>query len=82
MLQRRDNLPETLRKPRMLTSVVAIRVPEEFGSVDAITSMFRPYGVIALVRLLRKGKDVSTQYICLFSHILEAFFVDIKHQNI
>ena len=58
-VKRRDNLPETLRKPRMLTSVVAIRVPEEYGSVDAITSMFRPYGIIALVRLLRKGKDVS-----------------------
>ena len=59
-VKRRDNLPETLRKPRMLTSVVAIRVPEEYGSVDQITSMFRPYGIIALVRLLRKGKDVST----------------------
>lgn len=59
-VKRRDNLPETLRKPRMLTSVVAIRVPEEFGSVDAITSMFRPYGVIALVRLLRKGKDIPS----------------------
>ena len=58
-VKRRDNLPETLRKPRMLTSVVAIRVPEDFGSVDQITSMFRPYGIIALVRLLRKGKDVS-----------------------
>ena len=60
-VKRRDNLPETLRKPRMLTSVVAIRVPEEYGSVDQITSMFRAYGVIALVRLLRKGKDVSNR---------------------
>jgi hypothetical protein len=59
-VKRRDNLPETLRKPRMLTSVVAIRVPEEFGSVDSITSMFRPYGIIALVRLLRKGKDIPS----------------------
>ena len=58
-VKRRDNLPETLRKPRMLTSVVAIRVPAEYGSVDQITAMFRPYGIIALVRLLRKGKDVS-----------------------
>merc|ERR1711953_1642955 len=59
-VKRRDNLPETLRKPRMLTSVVAIRVPEDFGSVDQITSMFRPYGIIALVRLLRKGKDIPS----------------------
>ena len=67
-VKRRDNLPETLRKPRMLTSVVAIRVPEDFGSVDQITSMFRPYGIIALVRLLRKGKDVSTEpnYVMIF----------------
>ena len=69
-VKRRDNLPETLRKPRMLTSVVAIRVPEDFGSVDQITSMFRPYGIIALVRLLRKGKDVSfyfdTPYINIY----------------
>merc|ERR1712134_240177 len=47
-VKRRDNLPETLRKPRMLTSV------------DQITSMFRPYGIIALVRLLRKGKDIPS----------------------
>jgi len=59
-VKRRDNLPETLRKPRMLTSVVAIRVPEEYGSVDQITAMFRPYGIIALVRLLRKGKDIPS----------------------
>jgi len=59
-VKRRDNLPETLRKPRLLTSVVAIRVPPEFDSVDQITSLFRAYGEIGLVRLLRPGKEVPS----------------------
>lgn len=59
-VKRRDNLPETLRKPRLLTSVVAIRVPPEFDSVDMITSLFRAYGEIGLVRLLRPGKEVPS----------------------
>jgi len=59
-VKRRDILPETLRKPRLLTSVVAIRVPAEFDSVDQITTMFREYGDIGLVRLLRPGKEVPS----------------------
>lgn len=59
-VKRKDNLPETLRKPRLLTSVVAIRVPPEFDSVDQITSLFRAYGEIGLVRLLRPGKEVPS----------------------
>jgi len=59
-VKRRDTLPETLRKPRLLTSVVAIRVPPEFDSVDQITSLFRAYGEIGLVRLLRPGKEVPS----------------------
>lgn len=59
-VKRRDTLPETLRKPRLLTSVVAIRVPPSFDSVDQITSLFRAYGEIGLVRLLRPGKEVPS----------------------
>lgn len=59
-VKRRDILPETLRRPRLLTSVVAIRVPPEFDSVDQITTMFRTYGDIGLVRLLRPGKEVPS----------------------
>jgi len=59
-VKRRDILPETLRKPRLLTSVVAIRVPPSFDSVDQITSLFRSYGEIGLVRLLRPGKEVPS----------------------
>jgi hypothetical protein len=59
-VKRRDTLPETLRKPRLLTSVVAIRVPPDFDSVDQITSLFRAYGEIGLVRLLRPGKEVPS----------------------
>jgi la-related protein 6 len=59
-VKRRDILPELLRKPRLLTSVVAIRVPPDFDSVDKITSLFRSYGEIGLVRLLRPGKEVPS----------------------
>jgi hypothetical protein len=39
---------------------VAIRVPPSFDSVDQITSLFRSYGEIGLVRLLRPGKEVPS----------------------
>ena len=53
-------LSNRIRKPRLLTSVVAIRVPPSFDSVDQITSLFRSYGEIGLVRLLRPGKEVPS----------------------
>ena len=39
---------------------MAIRVPPSFDSVDQITSLFRSYGEIGLVRLLRPGKEVPS----------------------
>lgn len=59
-VRRNSALPEALRKPRLLSSVVAIRIPDEFNSVEAITSLFRQHGEIDLVRLLRPGKDIPS----------------------
>jgi hypothetical protein len=59
-VKRNNTLPDTLRRPRLLTSVVAIRVPEDYDSVDHVTQLFRSYGDIGLVRLLRPGKEVPS----------------------
>lgn len=59
-VKRATQLPENLRKPRLLSSVVTIRLTEEFSSVDAITNMFSKYGEIGLVRILKPGKEIPS----------------------
>lgn len=59
-VRRNSALPEALRKPRLLSSVVAIRIPDCYNSVEAITGLFRQHGEIDLVRLLRPGKDIPS----------------------
>nr|XP_039252501.1 uncharacterized protein LOC120329787 isoform X1 [Styela clava] len=57
-IRRKVQLSEELRKPRMLTSILAIRLPDTYNAVDKITSLFRVFGEIGLVRLLRPDKAV------------------------
>uniref|UniRef100_H2Z1D2 Uncharacterized protein n=1 Tax=Ciona savignyi TaxID=51511 RepID=H2Z1D2_CIOSA len=59
-IRRRTNLSEVLRKPRILTSVLAIRLPEEFNSVESVTSLFALFGEIGFVRLLRPDKEIPS----------------------
>lgn len=59
-VKRSTQLPENLRKPRLLSSVVTIRLTEELSSVDAITNMFSKYGEIGLVRILKPGKEIPS----------------------
>lgn len=59
-VKRKVVLPDALRRPRLLTSVVAIRVPTQYDSVDAVTSLFHSFGEIGLVRLLRPGKEIPS----------------------
>merc|ERR1711920_559287 len=59
-VKRASTLPDALRKPRLLSSVVSIRLPLEYQSVDAITQLFSKYGEIGLVRLLKPGKEIPS----------------------
>ena len=59
-VKRATQLPENLRKPRLLSSVVTIRLTEEMSSVDAITNMFAKHGEIGLVRILKPGKEIPS----------------------
>jgi len=59
-VKRASALPDALRKPRLLSSVVSIRLPLEYQSVDAITQLFSKYGEIGLVRLLKPGKEIPS----------------------
>jgi len=59
-VKRSTQLPENLRKPRLLSSVVTIRLTEELSSVDSITNMFAKYGEIGLVRILKPGKEIPS----------------------
>lgn len=59
-VKRATQLPENLRKPRLLSSVVTIRLTEEMSSVDAITNLFAKHGEIGLVRILKPGKEIPS----------------------
>lgn len=59
-VKRAEALPESLRKPRLLSSVVSIKLNEEFSTVDAITGLFSKYGIISLVRILKPGKEIPS----------------------
>merc|ERR1711990_880006 len=59
-VKRATQLPENLRKPRLLSSVVTIRLTEELSAVDALTSKFSKFGEIGLVRILKPGKDIPS----------------------
>nr|CAB3263388.1 la-related protein 6 [Phallusia mammillata] len=57
-IRRRTKLSDNLRKPRLLTSVLVIRLPDDYNSVEKVTSLFRNFGEISFVRLLRANKEV------------------------
>lgn len=57
-VKRVADLPEHVLKARSITNVIAIKIPQEFGSVSAITQLFAGYGKITLVRVLMPGRQV------------------------
>merc|ERR1712147_443249 len=59
-VKRATDLPENLRKPRLLSQVVTIRLTEELSTVDAITNLFAKYGEIGVVRILKPGKEIPS----------------------
>jgi len=59
-VKRATQLPENLRKPRLLSSVVTIRLTEDMATVEAMTNTFAKYGEIALVRILKPGKEIPS----------------------
>lgn len=59
-VKRATQLPENLRKPRLLSSVVTIRLTDEMATVEAMTNTFAKYGEIALVRILKPGKEIPS----------------------
>lgn len=57
-VKRVADLPEHVLKARSITNVIAIKIPQEFGSVSQITQLFSGYGKITLVRVLMPGRQV------------------------
>jgi hypothetical protein len=57
-VKRIANLPENLRRGRTMTSILAIRVPDDWATLEAITNIFSAYGNITLARVLRPGRAI------------------------
>jgi hypothetical protein len=57
-VKRKANLPENLRRGRTMTSILAIRVPDDWATLEAITNIFSAYGNITLARVLRPGRAI------------------------
>lgn len=59
-VRRRTSLPENLKKPRLLKTVLAIRLPDLYRSEEDVTSLFRMFGEINYIRLLEAGREVPS----------------------
>jgi len=57
-VKRQDPLPDNLRRGRTMTSILAIRVPDDWATLEAITNIFSAYGNITLARVLRPGRAI------------------------
>lgn len=57
-VKRVANLPDNLRRGRTMTSILAIRVPNDWSTLEAITNIFSAYGNITLARVLRPGRPI------------------------
>jgi len=57
-VKRHAHLPDNLRRGRTMTSILAIRVPEDWATLEAITNLFSAYGNITLARVLRPGRAI------------------------
>jgi len=57
-VKRIANLPDNLRRGRTMTSILAIRVPNDWSTLEAITNIFSAYGNITLARVLRPGRPI------------------------
>lgn len=55
---RKEKLADSLQKPRLLSTVLVIRLPPAYNSVDKVTSLFGHFGEISSVRLLRTNKEI------------------------
>lgn len=52
-----SNAPEE-EKAQPFKRIVAINLPAKYQSVDALTSVFHPYGDVNVVRVLKPGKNI------------------------
>jgi len=59
-VRRVNRLPDHLKKPRLLKTVLAIRLPTAFSTEKGINSLFKIFGEINYIRLLEAGKEVPS----------------------
>merc|ERR1719376_1683789 len=59
-VRRVNRLPDHLKKPRLLKTVLAIRLPNAYSTEKGINSLFKIFGEINYIRLLEAGKDVPS----------------------
>lgn len=57
-VRRRASLPDDLKKPRELKTVLAIRLPSAYNSINAVASLFGIFGEVDSVRLLDANREV------------------------
>merc|ERR1719376_695837 len=59
-VRRVNRLPDHLKKPRLLKTVLAIRLPTAYSTEKGINSLFKIFGEIEYIRLLKAGKEVPS----------------------
>ena len=59
-VRRLEPLPEGLVKPRIIATVLAICVSEEDAEIDRLSSIFKQFGTIQQMRIVRPDIKLPT----------------------
>lgn len=57
-VRRLEPLPESLTKQKAISTILAIRVPEEDAEIDRLSAMFKCYGKIQQMRVVLPEKKL------------------------
>ena len=84
-MRRLEPLPEGLVKPRIIATVLAICVSEEDAEIDRLSSIFKQFGTIQQMRIVRP--DIKLPTYLQVRKILESYTLfnlprDIYNENL
>ena len=57
-MRRKEALPSELSRPKPISTILAIRVPEEDAEIDRLSAMFKCYGKIQQMRVVLPEKKL------------------------
>lgn len=79
-MRRKEALPSELSRPKPISTILAIRVPEEDAEIDRLSAIFKVHGKIQQMRIVPPEKKLPNYL--LVSNELESLKSTVKYCNI